>query len=139
MSATCKWGAIVRSTEIFGEDVTAWAAHERANANRARQFIPFAALRGYEGLVEQHARVPEPRRELTSERADELTRVLANLQRGEPVRVTYYDETHCGSVCVEGPAGQVDPTFRTLCVGSARIRFADLIAVESAGSADVAP
>ena len=39
-------------------------------AMRARQFAPFAALRGYYDLVRERERVVEPRREMSEESAE---------------------------------------------------------------------
>ena len=47
----------------------------RPRANRAAQFMPFAALRGYYDLLRTKERVPEPRHELTEEEARELSAV----------------------------------------------------------------
>ena len=116
-----------------GDDVAAWASRERANVNRARQFIPFAALRGFDGLVEERSHVDEPRHELTPEQAEELSRAVASLSRGEHIRATFYEEARGAYVSLEGAVGQVDPTFGTLRVSGRRIRFSDLLAVESMG------
>lgn len=35
------------------QDASAWCAHERAEANRARQFLPFAALDGLDELMSE--------------------------------------------------------------------------------------
>ena len=114
-------------------DADAWASRERADANRARQFMPFAALRGYEGLVEERERVGEARRDLTPERAEELARSVAELRRGEAVRATYYDEAREAYASTEGTLGQVDTIFGMLYVAGRSIRFRDLTAVERLG------
>ena len=40
-----------------------------AGADRARQFMPFMALKGYFELCREQERCPAPRRELTEEEA----------------------------------------------------------------------
>ena len=58
----------------------------RPRADRAQQFMPFAALKGYYDLIRERERVVEPKRELTDEQALELSRKLdvykRQLQRG---------------------------------------------------------
>ena len=39
----------------------------RPRADRAQQFMPFAALKGYYDLIRERERVAEPKRELTDE------------------------------------------------------------------------
>ena len=53
----------------------------RPRADRAQQFMPFAALKGYYDLIRERERTVEPRRELTDEQALELSQRLAGLER----------------------------------------------------------
>ena len=55
----------------------------RPRADRAQQFMPFAALKGYYDLIRERERVAEPKRELTDEQALELSRKLSQLKRRE--------------------------------------------------------
>jgi hypothetical protein len=61
-------------------------------ANRAAQFAPFAALTGYEAVIEEAARLTARQIELDEDAKAELNRVLVELAArtdppGEPVRV----------------------------------------------------
>ena len=47
----------------------------RPRADRAQQFMPFAALKGYYDLIRERERVAEPKRELTDEQALEARTV----------------------------------------------------------------
>ncbi|MEG0790533.1 MAG: hypothetical protein RSG23_02780 [Gordonibacter sp.] len=96
--------------------------------DRARQFMPFAALKGYYDLVRQRERVPEPRRELPEEEAVRLSAQVATLCKGDMVEATYYDgETY---VVAEGMVAQVDEAYRTLTVVKRCIAFDDLWGIE---------
>jgi len=66
-------------------------ANGAVRANRAAQFMPFAALTGYYELVRKQEITVEQKRELTEEKALELSQKLEGLKRGDLVRVTYYD------------------------------------------------
>ncbi len=59
-------------------------------SGRAAQFLPFAALTGYDAAVEEAARLTETPPELDEDRRAELDRALAALQEGDPVTVTYF-------------------------------------------------
>ena len=61
-------------------------------ANRAAQFAPFAALTGYEAVIEEAARLTARQIELDEDAKADLNRVLVDLAArtdppGEPVRV----------------------------------------------------
>lgn len=89
-------------------------ASGRPRADRAAQFMPFAALRGYYDLVRAQERVAEPRHELTEERALALSQTFEQIKRGSLVRVTYYDRDAYATVT--GCVSNVDEALRTLTV-----------------------
>ena len=66
-------------------------ANGAVRANRAAQFMPFAALTGYYELVRKQEITVESKRELTEEKALVLSKKLEGLKRGDLIRVTYYD------------------------------------------------
>ena len=70
--------------------------------DRAAQFSPFAALKGYDEAVNETARLTESRRELTEDDINELNETLNRLKERLPycpdVTVTYFlpDERKSG-------------------------------------------
>ena len=50
--------------------------HRMSRLQRAKQFMPFAALRGFEALLTAVARPKEDRAELSEDQIDELNTVL---------------------------------------------------------------
>ena len=99
----------------------------RGRADRAAQFMPFAALTGYYDLVRERERVSEPRREPSEEEAERISGELAGVHRGQLVRVTHYErDTY---VTTEGVVTRVDPVGRELAVVRRRIRFDDVWSV----------
>ena len=101
----------------------------RPDPKRAKQFMPFAALRGYYDLVRQKERVPEERRELTEEMGERLSRVFACAQKGDMLAVTHYDQD--AYVTTTGVLTRFDPVARTLTIVKRTISFADLLAVHN--------
>ena len=96
----------------------------RRHADRAAQFMPFAALTGYYDLVRERERVTEPRREPSEEEAARISTELAAVRRGQLVRVTHYDRD--AYVTTEGIVTRVDPVARELTVVQRRISFDDI-------------
>ena len=93
-------------------------------ASRAKQFMPFAALRGYYDMVRACERVREPRRIRSEEELDRLSAILASLSRGDMLRVTFYHTDAYETM--EGMVAGVDPIGRTLTVVKTKINFADI-------------
>ena len=95
-----------------------------ARADRARQFMPFAALRGYYEMVDEASRPPEPRRELSADELELLDAALLKLERGSLARVTHYDGERY--VTSEGIVTGVDTAQRELTVVKTKIPFDDI-------------
>ena len=61
--------------------------------HRAKQFAPFAALRGFEESVRKKEILYEPRKELSEEKTQELDRKLQYLSTGMWIQATYFVES----------------------------------------------
>ena len=57
--------------------------HRMSRLQRAKQFMPFAALKGFEVLLAAVARPKEHRVELSENQVDELNKVLQTIHCGE--------------------------------------------------------
>ena len=88
----------------------------RPRADRAQQFMPFAALKGYY--------VAEPKRELTDEQALELSRKLSQLKRREMACIVHYDGE--AYVTARGLVSDIDLAARTVTVVRTRIPLDDI-------------
>ncbi len=96
--------------------------------NRAAQFSPFAALRGYEDYVADARRITCPRRELCEDEQERLSAVLSSLGRGDTVRVTHYVTD--SYELTEGKITDIDEVFKHLSIDRKRILFSDIIDIE---------
>lgn len=108
-------------------------ANGALRANRAAQFMPFAALTGYYELVRKQEITVEPKRELTEEKALVLSKKLEGLKRGDLVRVTYYDAY--GYRSRTGILDEALPTFKLLKLRDIAIDFDDIQDIELRGRA----
>lgn len=104
------------------------AHRARPHPDRARQFMPFAALKGYYELARKQERVEQPRHRLTEEEARELDAQLGRLRKGLVARVTYYDVDAYVTAC--GAVARIDETFRTLRIVKTDIAFDDILRIE---------
>lgn len=100
-------------------------------SERAKQFMPFAALKGLpEALTQtERAHAAKTKKELSEEMAAELNNSLLSLQRGCQAAICYYKAGHEHQIT--GNVTKPDATFRYLLVdGTLRIAFDDLVWIE---------
>ena len=89
-----------------------YATNDIARNTDAAQFMPFAALTGFEELAAEQANAGEARRTLTEEHAEEISRMLVRLRKGDLVEATHYGRDRYRTTI--GKVRQVDSTFRML-------------------------
>ena len=105
-----------------------FTASGHPRADRAAQFMPFAALRGYYELIRQQQRVPEAKHELTEEEALALSQTVYRVRRGQMVRAVYYDED--AYVTLTGCVSRIDLAERELMVVKTKIPLDDIRELE---------
>lgn len=105
-----------------------FTANGHPRADRAAQFMPFAALRGYYELIRQQQRIPEAKHELTDEEALALSQTVYRVRRGQMVRVVYYDED--AYVTLTGCVSRIDLVERELMVVKTKIALDDIRELE---------
>lgn len=96
----------------------------REYADRAVQFSPFAALKGYEEQIAERTCPREEKRELSEEEIELLSAGLRKLSRGTPVRIVCYRTDRY--VTVDGTVSETDPIWQTLKIGKTEIPFDDI-------------
>ena len=91
---------------------------------RAKQFMPFAALKGFETLLAAVARPKEMRVELSEDQLEELNRTIQSLVEGDFVRVLYYTG-HCYTELV-GSIEAIGKPLHSLSVEGGAIAYKDI-------------
>ena len=97
-------------------------------ADRARQFMPFAALTGYYEVIKQREKIIEPRKELSEDEAEILSSKLGNIQKGMLITLTYYKEDCYDTIT--GLVSNIDPVYRTIMIVKTKISIDDVVDVE---------
>ena len=98
--------------------------------HRAKQFAPFAALRGFEETVRKKEILDEPKKELSEEKKHELDSKLRILSKGMKVQAVYFVESsefpgkgkHCS---IEGMVEFFDPQIY-LRIGDTEIPVSEI-------------
>lgn len=92
--------------------------------DRAKQFMPFAALKGYPEALHQKEKIVVPRAEISEEYAETLDRKLRQIQKNDIVTVIYF----CKNEYLKktGMVSRIDETARVLKIVNTRILFDDI-------------
>ena len=100
-----------------------------SRSDRARQFLPFDALKGLqEALREKEVELDE-RKELSEESIEELSNKLQMVERGNKVRLVYYHQRKYRQI--EEAVIDIKVIQKKLILeGDLRINFADIIYIE---------
>ena len=91
---------------------------------RAKQFLPFSALKGYEEALRERERLWVSRPLLSEESARELDGKLRKLEKGDEIEAVFYRK---GEYCrVKGRVTRMNRAVRFLEVNECKIWFDDL-------------
>lgn len=114
--------------------------HEQMSMrDRAAQFSPFAALTGYEDVIEETARITDEKIDLSEDGAEEINRELLAIGEridDEPiVSVLYFcsDLTKSGGayISMEGKVKSIDVYNRKILFKDGKtVRFSDIMAIK---------
>lgn len=104
-------------------------------SDRAKQFMPFASLRGFDQMVKEKEKVLIEKRELSEEESKELSEKLNGLKKGDLVSIIYflfgeYKKT-------TGVITAIDLTLKNLTIVKTKIDFEDLYSIEKVSAGDI--
>lgn len=102
--------------------------YKMAPPDRAKQFMPFAALKGLPEALAAKERIIVPKVELSEEMAGELNRKMHLLQKGEIATVVYFHKDEY--MKITGMVARIDTTSRLLQIVNTKIDFDDILDVE---------
>lgn len=91
---------------------------------RAKQFQPFAALKGYSEALRRKEKIIVPRMEFSEEYQEELDRKLRQVCRNDMVTVVYFCKGEY--LKVTGMVTRIDPTARIITVVNTKIPLGDI-------------
>lgn len=92
--------------------------------NRAKQFVPFSALKGYDEALRAKEKILVTRMELSEEKKEELNRKLHQISRNDIVTVVYFYKDEY--IQLEGMVSRIDKDSRVLRVVNTKIPFNDI-------------
>ena len=92
--------------------------------NRAKQFVPFAALKGYEEALRAKEKIVVDKIELSEERKAELDLILHQISKNDIIIVVYFYKDEY--LQVEGMVSRLDADARVLKIVNTKIPFDDI-------------
>lgn len=95
---------------------------------RAKQFMPFAALRGLPDALAAKEKILVPKIELSPEMEEELDRRMHLLTKGTMATVIYFQEGEY--IKITGLVARIDETSRLLQLVNTKIHFDDILQIE---------
>ena len=95
---------------------------------RAKQFAPFAALKGFEEALRQQEMIFVEKKDVSEEKAQEINEALKTISKGDRITLTYYKNRQY--LTVTGVAEKFDLSLKYLEVGSEHITFDDIFEIE---------
>lgn len=104
------------------------ARYKMQREERAKQFMPFAALKGHMEALRLREKILVDRRELSEEYKDELDRRLRQVRKNDIITVIYF----CQGEYLKktGVVSKIDKTARILKVVNTKIPFEDLYEIQ---------
>lgn len=99
-------------------------------SQRAKQFAPFAALKGLDEALAEKERPRTQKRELSDERKQEINNVLKSLYKGVIVTAVYYEHIEMEYLQITGRVERIDEHRQRLFIGDAEIIFDDILTIE---------
>ncbi len=93
--------------------------------DRAKQFMPFAALKGLPEALAAKEKIIVEKVEMSPEMAQELDHKMHLIEKGKMATVVYF---HDGEyIKITGMVARIDPTCRLLQIVSTKIAFEDIL------------
>lgn len=96
--------------------------------NRAKQFMPFAALKGLPEALLQKERIVVAKPQLSEDFLERLNQIMHLITKGMIVAVTYYHQQEC--LKKTGIVARLDKGCRILQIVDTKISFDDILDVE---------
>lgn len=102
---------------------------------RAKQFMPFAALKGYEEALRAKEKIVVPRSELSEEQMEALDYRLHQIKKNDIITVIYYRKEEY--VKLTGMVSGLDTDARILRIVNTKIPLDDIYSISGDGIGDM--
>lgn len=98
--------------------------------DRAKQFMPFAALKGLDEALAAREKIVVPKKELSEEMLQELDEAMHHVTKGSMISVVYYYKDEY--IKITGIVAKLDEDAGYVQVVNTKIPFADILEIKQA-------
>jgi hypothetical protein len=102
---------------------------EKKLNNRAKQFMPFDALKGLKEAYREKERVIVLKKDLSEDQQFELSNNFKLVKKGIIVKIIYFDNGEY--VEIEGLVSNVDYVYKNITIVQMTINISDIISLEA--------
>ena len=95
-------------------------------SRRAKQFVPFDALKGLKEDIAAKEKRSESRRELSDYMKAQISKALSELRKGEQITVVYYGSLEQETLQITGTVTKVDAYWQKLGINQVMIDFQEI-------------
>lgn len=95
---------------------------------RAKIFMPFAALKGFEEALREKEKIVVKKRELNEEEMEKLNKKMAQIQKGQMIKLVYFDRNEY--IEKQGLVSQIDKILGYITIVNEKIKFEDIFDLE---------
>lgn len=99
-------------------------ASKMSREDRAKQFMPFAALKGYPDALRKKEKIVVPKVELSEEYKEELDLKICQVHKNDIITVVYFFRNEY--LKLTGMVSRIDETARILKIVNTKISFEDI-------------
>lgn len=96
--------------------------------NRAKQFVPFAAVKGYEEALRAKEKIVVEKIELSEEKKEELNFKLHQIKKNDIITIVYFYKDEY--IQLEGMVSRLDKDARIIKIVNTKIPFEDIYEIE---------
>ncbi len=101
-------------------------------SERAKQFMPFSALKGLDEALRQKEKVLVEKKELSEEVSEEISYILNDIKKGDFVKVVFFHEGEYLSA--EGVVSFFDATEKRMTIVKNDIEFENIYRIKKRGN-----
>lgn len=98
-------------------------------SDRARQFLPFDALKGFKEAIKERQKIKVDKIELSEEMAVELSYKLNQIKKGMIIKIIHYDNDEY--IETFGIVSEFDNVFNYLKIVKTKILFENILNIQS--------
>ena len=102
--------------------------YKMSREDRAKQFMPFAALKGYTEALRRKEKIVVEKQELSEEYKEALDYELRQVRRNDIITVIYFCKNEY--LKITGMVSKIDETSRILKIVNTKIDFDDLYVID---------